>query len=45
MPNYNEMHYKLFNKITDVITELQEVQKLTEEMYISNDNSVAQEEL
>lgn len=31
------MYNKLFNKITDVIYELQEIQQLTEEMYISSD--------
>jgi hypothetical protein len=30
------MYYKLFNTITDVINELQEVQKETEEMYLSH---------
>ena len=34
MNEYEEMYRKLFNKITDVIEELKEVQKQTEEMYI-----------
>lgn len=34
---YKSMYNKLFNKITDVIYELQEIQQLTEEMYISSD--------
>jgi hypothetical protein len=33
MDCYRDMYYKLFNTITDVINELQEVQKETEEMY------------
>lgn len=36
MSNYKEMYLKLFNKITDVINELQEIQQLTEEMYIES---------
>ena len=34
MPNYKEMYLKLFNKVTDVIEELQQVQRETEELYI-----------
>lgn len=37
MPNYKEMYYELFNKITDVIGELQEVQQKVEEMYMNSD--------
>lgn len=37
MPNYKEMYFELFNKITDVIIDLQEVQKKTEEMYLSSE--------
>lgn len=33
MPNYKKMYYKLFNKITNVIDELQEIQRETQEMY------------
>ena len=41
MENYREMYAKLFNKITDVIKELQDIQKEAEEMYIkaANENS------
>lgn len=35
MPDYKEMYYALFNKITDVIEELKQIQQLTEEMYLS----------
>ena len=34
MDNYKEMYYKLFNKITDIIHELQLVQIEVEEAYI-----------
>ncbi|AGA68297.1 hypothetical protein Desdi_0772 [Desulfitobacterium dichloroeliminans LMG P-21439] len=34
MTNYSEMYLILFNKITDIIEELQNVQRQTEEMYI-----------
>lgn len=37
MPNYKEMYFELFNKITDVIIDLQEVQKKTEEMYLNSE--------
>jgi len=33
MDRYQEMYYKLFNKITDVIEELKKVQQETEEMF------------
>lgn len=35
MDPYKEMYYTLFNKITDMITELQEVQLQTEEMFLA----------
>ncbi len=38
MNDYEEMYKKLFNKITDVIEELKEVQQQTEEMYINADD-------
>ncbi|SHN50544.1 hypothetical protein [Desulfitobacterium chlororespirans] len=34
MTNYSEMYHILFNKITDIIEELQDVQRQTEEMYL-----------
>jgi hypothetical protein len=41
MPDYQKMYYALFNVVTDVIQELQEAQKKTEQMYIdSNDPSL-----
>jgi len=36
MPDYKKMYTTLFNKITDVIEQLQEVQRETEEMYIES---------
>lgn len=35
MPNYKEMYLKLFNEITDTIEHLRQLQRDTEEMYIS----------
>jgi len=36
MPDYQKMYIKLFNKVTDVIAELQQIQKETEQLYIKN---------
>lgn len=36
MPDYKTMYAKLFNKITDVVEELQEIQREVEEMYIES---------
>jgi hypothetical protein len=35
--SYQEMYRILFNKITDVVEELQQVQRQTEELYIRED--------
>lgn len=40
MPDYQEMYYKLFNRITDIIEELKEIQKQAEELYIRSENNV-----
>lgn len=41
MSNYKKMYYKLFNRVSDVIDELKEIQKETEKMYIeSNEPTV-----
>ncbi len=37
MPNYQDMYAALFQRVTAVINELQEVQQQTEEMYISSE--------
>lgn len=34
--DYQEMYASLFNKITDVIADLQKIQRETETMYISS---------
>ncbi len=40
MADYKKMYYTLFNKITDVIAELQGVQQQTEEMFISQEEQI-----
>ncbi len=39
MTDYKEMYFLLFNKITDTIESLQEIQQQAEEMYIAQDES------
>lgn len=34
MADYQQMYFKLFNKVTDVIEELQQIQREAEELYI-----------
>ena len=34
MTDYKEMYYKLFNRITDIIDELKEIQNEAEEIFI-----------
>lgn len=41
MTNYKEMYFLLFNKITDTIESLQEIQQQAEEMYIAQDESLS----
>ena len=44
MADYKKMYYHLFNKITDMIGDLQEVQKQAEELYLEqNDDTVIPE--
>lgn len=38
MADYKKMYFTLFNKVTDVIEELKDVQRLSEEMYISKED-------
>ncbi|MFT8889990.1 MAG: hypothetical protein ABF904_14445 [Ethanoligenens sp.] len=38
MDEYKKMYLTLFNKVTDVIEDLKEVQRLSEEMYISKED-------
>lgn len=37
MTDYKKLYYELFNKLTDVIEELKQIQCQMEEMYIDND--------
>ena len=37
MPDYQKLYTTLFNKITDIIEELQEIQRLTEELYLQSE--------
>lgn len=39
MTDYKEMYFLLFNKITDTIQNLQEVQQAAEEMYIAQEET------
>ena len=39
MVNYQQMYQILFNKMTDIIEEIQQVQRQTEEMYIHSQDS------
>ena len=38
MPDYKEMYFQLFNKLTDIIEELKELQCKMEEMHINIDS-------
>ena len=35
--DYKTLYYELFNKLTDVIEELKQIQCQMEDMYVSND--------
>jgi len=37
--NYKEMYSILFNKMTDIIEEIQQIQRQTEEMYLDSKDS------
>ena len=39
MANYRKLYYLLFNKLTDIIAELQTVQQEAEELYINGDEA------
>ena len=39
MPDYQKLYTTLFNKIIDIIEELQEVQRLTEELYLQSEEN------
>ena len=36
MPDYKKLYHKMFNKVTDIIEELKELQIETEEEYINS---------
>lgn len=36
MPDYKELYFQLFNKVSDVISRLEKIQKEMEEMYINS---------
>ena len=37
MPDYKKLYFELFNKISDIIAELEEIQRKTEEMYMESE--------
>ena len=37
MADYKELYYLLFNKITDIVEDLQQIQRIAEEKYIESD--------
>ena len=37
MADYKSMYCKLFNKVSDIVCELQEIQRICEEMYIETE--------
>ena len=39
MPDYKAMYFEVFNKLTDVINELQDFQIKMEEKYIGDDDN------
>ena len=43
MNEYKEMYYKLFNEVSKVIEQLQEIQQKTEEMYMNADSEESEE--
>lgn len=38
MPDYKKLYFELFNKISDIIAELEEIQRKTEEMYMESED-------
>lgn len=41
MPDYQKMYFCLFNRLTDVIDELQRIQRETEELYIQEKDNIS----
>ena len=44
MPNYKKMYLKMFNKVTDVIEELKELQVECEDIYIETCDESSEDE-
>ncbi len=44
MPNYEKMYNVLFNKITNVIEQLQTAQQVTEEIYVGTSEQTEEKE-
>ncbi len=44
MPDYKKMYLKMFNKVTDVIEELKELQVECEDIYIDTDDESSEDE-
>lgn len=42
MADYKKMYHILFNKITDITAELQEVQRQVEEIYIDSEEKIVE---
>ncbi len=40
MENYKELYYELFNKITDIIEELKQIQTDAEEKFVCVENKI-----
>ena len=38
MADYKQMYYKLFNKLSDIIEEIQQVQADAEELFLESDD-------
>ena len=37
MTDYKELYHLLFNKITDIVDELQQIQRMAEELYVESE--------
>ena len=44
MDVYKDMYFRLFNKVSDIIGELQAIQAETEEMYMARDEDVDEDD-
>ena len=39
MPDYKKLYFELFNKVSDIIEELKEIQIKAEEMFLEEDDN------